>query len=122
LNLHIKINPTGTSFSGVGVKIVFHISLALLASSAMLPAHASQQLAQANSCLACHSADKKLVGPSYRDVAKKYAGQADAAGKLAASVRKGGSGTWGAVPMPAQPNLAEADAVKLAQWVLDGAK
>lgn len=104
------------------MKFASFLSLALLASSAAVPAHASQQLAQSNACLACHAPDKKLVGPSYRDVAKKYAGQADAAGKLAASIRKGGSGTWGAVPMPAQPNLSEADALKLAQWVLDGAK
>lgn len=104
------------------MKIISYISLALLASTTMLPARASQQLAQANTCLVCHAPDKKLIGPSYRDVAKKYAGQADAPGKLAGSIRKGGSGTWGAVPMPAQPNLSEADALKLAQWVLDGAK
>lgn len=104
------------------MKSVSVFSLALLASLLVLPAHASMQLAQANACLACHSADKKLVGPAYRDVAKKYAGQADAAARLADSIRKGGSGTWGAVPMPAQPNLSEADARKLAQWVLEGGK
>jgi cytochrome c len=108
--------------SGDRVKPVFLLPLALLMASAIVPSHASQQLAQSNACLACHAPDKKLVGPSYRDVAKKYASQPDAASKLAASIRKGGSGTWGPVPMPAQPNLSEADALKLAQWVLDGAK
>lgn len=104
------------------MKIVSVLSLALLAPVLVFPAHASVQLAQANACLACHAAEKKLVGPAYRDVAKKYAGQADAAARLAESIRKGGSGTWGAVPMPAQPNLSEADARKLAQWVLEGGK
>ncbi len=98
------------------------LSLALAATAVALPSHASQQLAQKNSCLACHAPSKKLVGPSYNDVAKKYAGQPDAVAKLADSIRKGGTGVWGAVPMPAQPNLSEADAKTLAQWVLDGAK
>lgn len=104
------------------MKFVSIVSLALLAQVLAVPAHASTQLAQVNACLACHSADKKLVGPAYRDVARKYAGQADAVARLARSIRKGGSGTWGAVPMPAQPNLGEADARQLAQWVLEGGK
>ena len=63
------------------------------------PALADLQLATAKNCMACHSIDKKLVGPSYKDVAAKYAGQKDAADKLAAKVIKGGSGVWGPVPM-----------------------
>lgn len=104
------------------MRIRFTISLAMLASSLALPSFASQQLAQKNACLACHAPAKKLVGPAYNEVAKKYAGQADAVAKLTDSIRKGGSGVWGAVPMPAQPNLSDADAKTLAQWVLDGAK
>jgi cytochrome c len=89
---------------------------------AALPAHANLALAQKNACMACHAVDKKLVGPAYQEIAKKYAGQADAPAKLADSIRKGGSGKWGPVPMPAQPALSEADAKTLAAWVLAGAK
>jgi cytochrome c len=89
---------------------------------ASLPAHANLALAQKNACMACHAVDKKLVGPAYQDVAKKYAGQADAEAKLTDSIRKGGSGKWGPVPMPAQAALSEADAKTLAAWVLGGAK
>ena len=85
-------------------------------------AHADMQLAQKNACTACHAVDKKLVGPAFQDVAKKYQGQPDAVSKLVESIRKGGSGKWGAIPMPAQPALSEADAKTLAEWVLGGAK
>jgi cytochrome c len=63
-----------------------------------------------------------MVGPSYQDVAKKYASQKDAAAMLAKSIKAGGSGKWGPVPMPAQPALSDADALALANWVLGGAK
>ena len=86
------------------------------------PAHADQQLAQKKACLACHMVDKKLVGPAFREVAKKYAGNADALAQVASSIRKGGSGKWGPVPMPEQAALAEADAKTLAAWILAGAK
>lgn len=94
-------------------------TLALMASA---PAWANMALAQKNACMACHAVDKKMVGPSYQDVAKKYAGQKDAEANLAKSIKAGGSGKWGPVPMPAQPNLSEADAKTLAAWVLAGAK
>lgn len=99
------------------------IACIALALSALvgLPAWASKELAQKNACLACHAADKKLVGPAYQDIAKKYAGD-DAAQALARSIKAGGSGKWGPVPMPAQPGLSEADASSLAQWILAGAK
>lgn len=95
---------------------------ALLSALAVMPAHANLQLAQKNSCTACHAVDKKLIGPAYHDVAKKYAGNKDAVAQLAESIRKGGAGKWGPVPMPAQPSLSEADAKLLAEWVLAGAK
>lgn len=96
----------------------------LLASVALLsaPAFASKELAQKNACLACHATDKKLVGPSYQDVAKKFAGQKDAEAALAKSIKAGGSGKWGPIPMPAQAALSDADAQTLAKWVLGGAK
>jgi cytochrome c len=79
-------------------------------------------LAQKNACVACHAVDKKLLGPAYQEVAKKYAGQKDAEAVLVERIRKGGSGNWGQIPMPAQPNLKEEDARALARWILDGAK
>lgn len=82
------------------------------------PAFASAELAKAKNCLACHAVDKKLVGPAFKDVAAKYAGQADAAATLAAKVQKGGVGAWGQVPMPPNPQVNEADAKALVAWVL----
>ena len=79
---------------------------------------ASADLAQKKTCMACHATDKKLVGPSYKDVAAKYAGQKDAADMLASKIIKGGSGVWGAVPMPANPSVSPAEAKQLASWVL----
>jgi cytochrome c len=97
-------------------------ALAALAAAVPFSAHANLALAQKNACTACHAADKKLVGPSYQDVAKKYAADKEAVAKLTASIRAGGAGKWGPVPMPAQPNLSEADAKTLAAWILGGAK
>jgi cytochrome c len=97
----------------------------ILAGAAVLisaPAFANKELATKNACLACHAADKKLVGPAYQDIAKKYAGQSDAEAMLVKSIKAGGSGKWGAIPMPAQAALSDADAKTLAAWVLAGAK
>ena len=69
-------------------------------------------------CQACHAVDKKLVGPYYKEVAQKYAGQKDAVDKLAVKIQKGGAGVWGPVPMPANPQVSDAEAKKLAAWVL----
>ena len=93
--------------------------LALAALSALsAPALADQALATAKNCMACHAVDKKLVGPAYKDVAAKYAGQKDAVDKLAVKILKGGAGVWGPVPMPANAQVSEAEAKKLASWVL----
>ena len=96
--------------------------LVLTAAVVASPDWASADLAQKNACMSCHAVAKKLVGPSYNDVAKKYAGQKDAATTLAQSIKAGGAGKWGPVPMPSQPALSEADALTLANWVLAGAK
>ena len=82
------------------------------------PAFADLALATSKNCMACHAVDKKLVGPAYKDVAKKYAGDAKAADMLAAKIIKGGSGVWGPVPMPANAQVSEAESKKLAAWVL----
>jgi cytochrome c len=81
-------------------------------------AMANADLARAKNCMACHAVGTKLVGPAYKDVAAKYAGQKDAADKLAAKVIKGGSGVWGPVPMPANPQVSPDEAKKLATWIL----
>ncbi|MCS6945099.1 MAG: c-type cytochrome [Sutterellaceae bacterium] len=81
-------------------------------------AFASAELAKAKNCMACHANDKKLVGPSYRDVAARYANDKDAVAKLAKKIREGGVGVWGQVPMPANPQVSEAEAQTLARWVL----
>ena len=75
------------------------------------------KLAQQKACLACHAMDKKMVGPSYQEVAKKYANQKDAVNLLVTKVMKGGSGVWGAVPMPPQA-VSDAEAHILVQWIL----
>ena len=93
------------------------IALALVA-AASSPAFAQLDLAKSKNCLACHSVDKKVVGPAYKDVAAKYAGDKGAVEKLTQKVMKGGSGVWGPVPMPANPQVSEAEAKQLVQWIL----
>jgi cytochrome c len=80
------------------------------------------QLARQSGCLACHAADRRVVGPAFREVASRYAGDAAAQAKLVAKVRAGGSGAWGVVAMPAQSELRDADAQALVQWILAGAR
>lgn len=82
------------------------------------PAFANADLAQKKNCLACHATDKKLVGPAYKEVAAKYAGQKDAVAKLADKVMKGGTGVWGQVPMPANPQVNAEEAKTLVTWIL----
>ena len=93
------------------------ITLAL-ALSAAAPAMADLALAKSNNCMACHAVDKKLVGPSFKDVAAKYASQKDATDKHAAKILKGGGGVWGPLPMPANPSVNDAESKALAAWVL----
>ena len=83
-----------------------------------LPALADAELARAKNCMACHAADKKLIGPSYKDVAAKYANDRNATAKLAKKVRDGGVGVWGQIPMPANPQVSADEATKLVNWVL----
>ncbi|MDR7308502.1 c-type cytochrome [Rhodoferax saidenbachensis] len=96
------------------------ITLALSATAVLsaTPAFADLALATSKNCLACHAVDKKLVGPAYKDVAAKYKGDKTAADKLATKIIKGGSGVWGAVPMPANSQVNEAESKKLAAWIL----
>jgi cytochrome c len=78
-----------------------------------------QALAQKSGCLACHGLDKKVLGPSYKDVAAKYKGQAGAEAKLVEKVKKGGSGVWGPMPMPANsPQVKDEDIKTIVKWIL----
>ncbi|MFT6368004.1 MAG: cytochrome c551/c552 [Halioglobus sp.] len=76
------------------------------------------KLLNANACLGCHAIDAKIVGPSFRDVAAKYTGQASAESELATSIKNGGSGKWGAIPMPPMAGLSDAEAKALAAYIL----
>ena len=96
-------------------------SAALLLMSGMAAADdqaAAMTLAQKNACLSCHGVDKKIVGPAYKDVAKKYAGDKGAHAKLVAKVKAGGKGVWGEIPMPPNPQVSAADADKIVSWIL----
>lgn len=103
-----------------------HIVLAAAAVVASAGAYAvdaaaAKALASKSACLACHAADKKMVGPAYKDVAAKHKGQADALAQVSARIKSGGSGMYGPVPMPPQPNLKDDELKLLAEWVLAGA-
>jgi cytochrome c len=90
----------------------------LTASCASFSAWADLALATSKNCMACHATDRKLVGPAYKDVAAKYASDKSAVDKLATKIQKGGAGVWGPVPMPANMQVSDTEAKKLAAWVL----
>lgn len=100
------------------------IATALIAAGVMVsaPALASMELAKKSNCMSCHLTDKKLVGPSYQEVAKKYAGNQDAVKILSEKIKKGGVGVWGQVPMPPNAAVKDADIEALAKWIMAGAK
>lgn len=91
------------------------LMLGLTISNAAL---ADTALATSKNCMACHAIEKKVVGPSYKEVAEKYAGRPDAIAKLSAKIVKGGGGVWGPVPMPANGQVSAEEATKLATWVM----
>jgi cytochrome c len=99
-------------------RTLFLICLTLAGIGAMPAAQASEALLKKYNCLACHAIDKKVVGPAYKDVAKKYKGQKDAAAKLVKKVKQGGSGVWGQVPMPPNPSVPDADLKKMVNYIL----
>ena len=97
---------------------VLIVAASAVAALLALPAKADEAMAKKYNCLACHQLDKKSVGPAYKDIAKKYKGQAGADAKLAEKVKKGGSGVWGPVPMPPNSAVPDADIKKLVDWIL----
>ena len=98
------------------IKLLTALSIVMAGASA--PAFAQVELAQKKNCLACHSVDKKVLGPSYKEVAAKYAGQKEATDKLAEKILKGGTGVWGNIPMPANPQVSDAEAKQLVAWIM----
>jgi len=99
-------------------RILFAMLLATAGIGAMPAAQASEALLKKYNCTACHAIDRKLVGPAYKDVAKKYRGQKDAAAMLARKVKNGGKGAWGQVPMPPNPAVPDADLKKMLSFIL----
>ena len=94
------------------------ILTAALMGALSAPVHAQEALAKKHNCLACHAADKKLVGPSYKDVAAKYRSDPAAEAKLFDKVKKGGQGVWGQVPMPPNAQVPDGDIKSLVKWIL----
>mgnify|MGYP003555003405 FL=1 len=103
------------------LKIFILSSLCLSTSSYAVDPIKAQQRAKQYACLSCHTTERKLVGPSYQDIAKKYANDKTASAKLAAKIHAGGSGVWGPIPMPANPALSDAHLKILVSWILAGA-
>lgn len=101
---------------------ISYLSAIVLALLMVPAARASEDLAKKYNCLACHQADKKVIGPSYQEVAAKYKGQADAATTVAAKIKAGGVGVWGQIPMPPNPTVPDADLQVLVTWILGMAK
>jgi cytochrome c len=99
------------------MKFRYPLAIFLLGSLSTL-AFASEELAKKNYCFGCHLMDGKMVGPSFKEVAAKYAGQEGALTKVTQTVREGGSGKWGQIPMPAQSQLSADEAKALAAWIL----
>jgi cytochrome c len=100
------------------MKSVALVVLAVAGTLAAAPAVASEELAKKHACFACHAVDKKLVGPSYKDVAAKYRSDKGAEAKLFDKVKKGGTGAWGQVPMPPNSAVPDADVKALVKWIM----
>ncbi|ASU41201.1 cytochrome C [Herbaspirillum sp. meg3] len=92
------------------------------ASSYAVDASKAKLIVGKSDCMTCHAVNNKIVGPGFNEVAAKYKGDKGAVDSLAKKIKSGGSGVWGAIPMPAHPNLSDADVKLLAQWILEGAK
>lgn len=100
------------------LSVVFAAAGLLASAAAQADAAKAQAVMKGSDCMACHAEATKLVGPSYKDVAKKYAGDAKAPAMLVEKIKKGGSGNWGAVPMTPHPNLKDEDIRVMVDWIL----
>ncbi|UDM50598.1 c-type cytochrome [Cupriavidus sp. MP-37] len=101
--------------------VIAALLLGAAASAHAVDAAKAQEIANKNACMGCHQVDKKLVGPSYKEVAAKYKGDKNALANLSKKVKSGGSGVWGPVPMPANAAISDADLKTVVEWVLAGA-
>lgn len=101
------------------MKTTLQTLIAVLTLSAVPLSFASTELAKKNACTACHAVDSKVVGPSFKEIAARYATDKDAVSKLAASIKTGGKGKWGSIAMPPSEQLSDADARTLAAWVMN---
>ena len=109
---------------GGGVLVGAVVMVAVLAGSTEALAAsppAGYEIAKQNACLGCHTVDRKLVGPAFRDIAAKYKGDSQAQARLEKKVKDGGSGVWGVIPMPSHPRMSDADIHTVVGWVLAGA-
>lgn len=95
-----------------------NLALALAALVVSSPALASPELARGKNCVACHHAERRMIGPAYTLIAARYANDSAAVGTLATRIMSGGSGNWGPMPMPAQPNVSREEAEALAAWIM----
>jgi len=101
--------------------VIAALMLGAAASAHAVDAAKAQEIANKNACMGCHQVDKKLVGPSYKEVATKYKGDKNALATLSKKVKSGGAGVWGPVPMPANAAISDADLKTVVEWVLAGA-
>ncbi|MFC5429388.1 c-type cytochrome [Paraburkholderia denitrificans] len=101
--------------------LVFAAMGVLMASQTAFAAADGQAVARTNACMGCHAVDRKLVGPSFQQIAARYKGDAGAQVRLEKKVRDGGAGVWGAIPMPSHPVMNAADIHTVVGWVLAGA-
>ncbi len=107
------------------MKSFLFVMVVMMVTLTSAQASPNTDLARAKNCLACHAIDHKVIGPSYQDIAKKFAGQKGAEAKLVQRVRQGSAGEWGdpsASVMPANTQVTEAEAHTLVKWILGGAK
>ena len=99
-------------------RLVTLLAAGALSTLVAAPVSANEALAKKHNCFACHSVDKKVVGPAYKDVANKYRGDKSAEAKLIEKVKKGGVGTWGQIPMPPNTAVPDADVKAIVDWIL----
>lgn len=119
MDQHSK-HPGATRAGGLVGGVLFCLTLGLGAAG---PVAASEQLAQKGGCAGCHTKEKKLVGPAYRDIGAKFKDQKDALGQLSERVRKGSVGVWGQIPMPPSgpDKISDGDLKAVIEWILKGA-
>ena len=126
-----RVGWWGSLASGWGARVVVAVGAVFvlaagwpgtaLAGSSAPSVPAGYEIAKQNACLGCHTVDRKLVGPAFRDIAAKYKGDAGAQGRLEKKVREGGAGVWGVIPMPSHPRMSDGDIRIVVAWVLAGA-